>query len=156
MPGTCALKVLVVDDHVGVRAGIASLVDAEWPRMRTVGTASTAAEAMAGARQWQPDVVVLDVDLDGEDGLALIPALRAASPCAVVVLTSLTDPHIAMHAQRLGAFACLNKTAPAGLLLDSLALAGSSAFAPFDALGATGVPGSAGVEMSRSVGTKLP
>ena len=107
------MRVLVVDDHAGIRVGIASLVDAELPRMHCVGTAATVSEALARNRELQPNVVVLDVNLDGEDGLALIPTLRRGSACAVVVLTSLSDPHVAAHALRQGAHACLNKTAPA-------------------------------------------
>ena len=63
---------------------------------------------------------MLDVDLAGEDGLALIPALRRCAPCEVVVLTSLSDPAVAAHALRLGAQACVHKTAPAEELLASL------------------------------------
>jgi two-component system nitrate/nitrite response regulator NarL len=107
------VKVLVVDDHVGIRRGIASLIDAEWPRLRSVGVAATANEAITQARERQPHVVVLDVNLGGEDGLALIPLLQRLVPCQIVVLTSLSDPHVAAQARRLGAHACLHKTAPA-------------------------------------------
>ena len=117
MPFEGPVKVLVVDDHAGIRHGIASLINAEWPRMRSVRAAATADEALTLAREQQPHVVVLDVNLAGEDGLALIPALRRRAPCEVVVLTSLADPRVASHARRLGAHACLHKTAPATDLL---------------------------------------
>ena len=117
MPIQDPLKVLVVDDHIGVRNGIASLVDAERPRMCSVGAAANCAQALELARQTQPDVVVLDVDLGGEDGLVLIAALHGIAPCQVVVLTSLSDPHVAAHARRLGASACVHKTAPAADLM---------------------------------------
>ena len=107
------VKVLVVDDHAGIRNGITSLINAEWPRMCSAGAAATAGEALTLARERQPDVVVLDVNLAGDDGLALIPVLQRLAPCEIVVLTSLSDPHVAAHARRLGAHACLNKTAPA-------------------------------------------
>ena len=111
------LRVLVVDDHAGIRLGIESLIEAEAPRMRSVGAVGTPVEALAHTQRHQPHVVVLDVNLDGEDGLALIPLLHRAAPCGVVVLTSLQDPHIAERAHRLGAFGCLHKTAPADELL---------------------------------------
>ncbi len=113
MPNEAQVRVLVVDDHAGIRVGIASLIDAELPRMRCVGTAATRREALTQTLELQPNVVVLDVNLDGEDGLALIPTLRRSSACAVVVLTCLFDSHVAAQAMRLGAYACLNKTAPA-------------------------------------------
>ena len=113
MPFEGPVKVLVVDDHAGIRNGIASLINAEWPRMSSAGAAATAHEALKLARERQPDVVVLDVNLAGDDGLALIPVLQRLAPCRIVVLTSLSDPHVAAHARRLGAHACLNKTAPA-------------------------------------------
>lgn len=143
------LRVLVVDDHAGIRAGIVSLVDAEFPRMQTVGVAATPAEALAGAREHRPRVVVLDVNLDGEDGLALIPALRRGH-CRVVVLTSLSDPHVAMHARRLGAHACLNKTAPAAQLLACIEQAGS---AEADVVA---LPPNAGSALSQAFGSKCP
>lgn len=111
------IGVLVVDDHAATRAGVASLIESERPRMHCVGTAGTADEALAYTRALQPDVIVLDVNLGGEDGLALIPALHRAAHCAVVVLTSLQDPNVAAHALRLGAHACLHKTAPAAELM---------------------------------------
>jgi DNA-binding NarL/FixJ family response regulator len=117
---TGLLKVLVVDDHVGVRKGVASLIDAEQPRMCCVGGAGTAADALALARDLQPDVIVLDVLLGSEDGLALISPLRRVTPCMVVVLTSLSDPSVDAHAARLGAHACLHKAAPAGELIAAI------------------------------------
>lgn len=143
------LKVLVVDDHPGIRAGIASLIDAEFPRMRTVGVAATPAEALAGAAEHRPQVVVLDVNLDGEDGLALIPALRRGGHCDVVVLTSLTDPQVTVHALRLGAHACLQKTAPAAELVACIEQAGGSTDVVL-------LPANGGSDLSQAVGSKCP
>ena len=117
MPFEGPVRVLVVDDHVGIRNGIASLIDAEQPRMCSAGTVATARDALVQVRERQPHVVVLDVDLAGVDGLALIPALQRLAPCEIVVLTSLLDPHVAAHARRLGAHSCVDKTAPASELL---------------------------------------
>ncbi len=113
MPFEGPVKVLVVDDHIGIRNGIASLMNAEWPRISCVGAVATADETLRLAQERQPHVVVLDVNLAGDDGLALIPLLQSLTPCQIVVLTSLSDPHVAARAKRLGAYACLHKTAPA-------------------------------------------
>lgn len=146
-----SLKVLVVDDHLGIRIGISNLVDAERPRMHTIGSAATGAEALAQAVALQPNVVVLDVNLNGEDGLSLIPSLRRAAPCAVVVLTSLVDPHVATQAHYLGAAACLHKSAPGSELLGSIVDAHRGV-----AASQTGTPLNAGVVLSRALGSKHP
>jgi two-component system nitrate/nitrite response regulator NarL len=125
-----AVRVLVVDDHAAVRAGISNLIDAERPRLMAVGTAASADEALDQAHSLQPDVVVLDVNLGGEDGLALIPALRHTAACEVVVLSSLLDQQLATHARRLGAHACLHKTAPANELIECIASARIAGSAP--------------------------
>jgi two-component system, NarL family, nitrate/nitrite response regulator NarL len=114
------ISVLVVDDHAATRAGVASLIETEQPRMQCIGSVGTPDEALVCTRTLQPDVIVLDVNLAGEDGLALIPALHMAARCAVVVLTSLADPSVAAHALRLGAHACLHKTAPGAELIAAI------------------------------------
>jgi DNA-binding NarL/FixJ family response regulator len=151
MPSIPPLRVLVVDDHVGIRLGIESLIDAEAPRMRSVGGAANPLEALHEAKAQQPDVVVLDVDLDGEDGLALIPLLHRAAPCAVVVLTSLIDPRVAERALRLGACGCVHKASPASELLARVAAAHDQRC---EAAALT--PVIMGSAMSRSVGSNNP
>jgi len=151
MPIEGPVRVLVVDDHVGIRKGIISLIDAERPSMHSVGAAATAEEAIAQTRELQPHVVVLDVNLDGEDGLALIPALQRAAPCQIVVLTSLADPHVAAHARHLGARACLQKTAPATELLASILAACRVCDVPVAA-----APTNTGVALSYVNGTNNP
>ena len=101
MPSRGPVKVLIVDDHIGIRNGIASLMNAEWPRISCVGAVATADETLRLAQERQPHVVVLDVNLAGDDGLALIPLLQSLTPCQIVVLTSLSDPHVAARAKRL-------------------------------------------------------
>ena len=140
MPHEGPVRVLIVDDHIGIRNGIASLINAEWPRLCSAGAAATPQEALALARDQQPHVVVLDVNLAGDDGLALIPVLQRLAPCEIVVLTSLSDPRVAAHARRLGAHACLHKTAPATELV-------ACVFAAHGAHDST-IPSNAGVLVS--------
>lgn len=118
-PSRCA-AVLVVDDHPGVRTGLTLLIDAERPRLCSAGAAANGAEALALARRLQPGLVLLDVDLGGEDGLALIPLLQREAPCRVVVLTSVCDARLAQRALSLGAWAFMHKLAPAKQLIEQL------------------------------------
>lgn len=114
------VSVLVVDDHPGLRMGLTLLIDAERPHLRSAGAAANGAEALALAKQLQPDVILLDVNLGHEDGLALIPLLHHQAPCRVVVLTSMADAQVAHRARRLGARDFMLKTAPAAELLQRL------------------------------------
>jgi DNA-binding NarL/FixJ family response regulator len=110
----------VVDDQPSIRTGLRLLIDSEHPRLRSVGAAGSCAEALALARLLQPELVLLDVDLAGEDGLSLIALLRCETACRVVVLTSAATPGVRTRALQLGALACLSKTAPAAELLQCL------------------------------------
>lgn len=151
MPAAHPLRVMVVDDHLGIRLGIERLVDAESPHMRCVGVAASADEALQQARRLQPDIVVLDVNLAGEDGLALIPLLRRDAPCQVVILTSLLDPRVAELAQRWGAHALVHKTAPAAELLACIdAAAGAGRAHAMDD------PANAGSAMSHAARSNRP
>lgn len=115
-----SISVLVVDDHPGLRTGLTLLINAEHPRLRSVGAAANGSEALQLTRRMQPDVVLLDVELGEEDGLALIPLLQREAPCRVVVLTALDDARAAQRARRLGASDFMHKSAPAAELLQRL------------------------------------
>jgi DNA-binding NarL/FixJ family response regulator len=147
MPSQGPVKVLIVDDHIGIRSGITSVMNAEWPRISCVGAAATSDEALRLARECQPHVVVLDVNLADVDGLTLIPLLKNLARCEIVVLTSLTDPRVAARARRLGAHACVNKLAPATELVDGV-------FAAYQA--GNPMTSNAGGALSRRVGSKHP
>jgi two-component system, NarL family, nitrate/nitrite response regulator NarL len=82
MPTRC----LIVDDSARFLEAARTLL--EHDGIRVVGVASTGAEALARTAELAPDVVLLDLDLAGEGGLDLAPALARTSPSAVIVLTS--------------------------------------------------------------------
>lgn len=113
-----SIGVLVVDDQLAVREGLARLIAAAPLALRFVSTAATAYEALSAAARLHPDVVVLDVDLAGEDGLALIPQLMLEA--GVLVLTSHGDAATRARAQSLGARAFVEKHQPAADLLNAI------------------------------------
>ncbi|WP_157979407.1 response regulator [Rhodoferax ferrireducens] len=113
------IGVLVVDDQFAVREGLARLIACAPMALRYVITAATAGEALSAAARLHPDIVVLDVDLAGDDGLALIPKLALTS--GVLVLTSHGDAATRARAKRLGARAFIEKHQPAADLLGSIA-----------------------------------
>ena len=84
-------RVLLVEDELPVRTGIAALLEIE-PDLELVGTAATAEEAMELVTELRPDVVLLDNALDGElTGVEAAPAIKLRAP-AVVVLMCTADP----------------------------------------------------------------
>ncbi|MEP6872784.1 MAG: response regulator transcription factor [Burkholderiales bacterium] len=110
--------VLVVDDQLAVRQGLARLIACAAIPLRCISTASTGAEALSIAAALHPEVVVLDVDLAGEDGLALIPHLKKTA--GILVLTSHGDAATRARASALGASAFIEKHQPAADLLSSI------------------------------------
>ena len=97
------VRVLIVDDHAVVRAGLRRVLDAE-DGIETVSEASSAEEAIREARFHQPDVVLLDVVLPGRSGLEAAPDLRRAAPeAAILVLSMQDDPRYVREAFAAGA-----------------------------------------------------
>lgn len=110
-PDEGPLRVLVVDDHPVYRDGLAMLLGSV-PGLSVVGTAADGAEAVRCAREEQPDVVVMDVQMPGMDGIAATRAITSESPSTgVVVLTISEDDGTVFSAVRAGARGYLLKGA---------------------------------------------
>ena len=116
------IGVLVIDDQRAVREGLARLIACAQIPLRCVCTAATGAEALSAVALLHPEVVVLDVDLGGEDGLMLLPQLSLTA--SVLVLTSHGDDATRARATRLGARAFIEKHQPAAELLGSIVAMG--------------------------------
>jgi DNA-binding NarL/FixJ family response regulator len=85
------IRVLVVDDHALVRAGISAVLAAA-EGIAVVGDAADGREAVALTRRLRPDVVLMDLAMPGLDGAAATLRIRAADPAVrVLVLTSFAD-----------------------------------------------------------------
>jgi two-component system, NarL family, response regulator NreC len=84
------LRILLVDDHRVVRAGLRMLLDAE-PDLEVVDEAGEVRDAIFKARRHTPDLIVLDVKLPDGDGDEAIGRLRAEAPEAKVLILSMED-----------------------------------------------------------------
>ncbi|MEJ2288708.1 MAG: response regulator transcription factor [Deinococcales bacterium] len=112
-----ATRVLIVDDHPVVRAGLRAFLDLQ-DDFDVVGEAGSLGEARERARETGHDLVLLDLQLPDGSGLTLIEELAAA--CRVLVLTSFLDEAKVRQAMRRGASGYLLKHAGPNALLDKV------------------------------------
>lgn len=97
------MRVLIVDDHDVVRLGLRALLSAE-PDVDVVGEAGTAADAVRLVAATEPDVVLMDVRLPDESGIAACRQIRSHWPrVQVLVLTSYADEALVLEAIEAGA-----------------------------------------------------
>jgi two-component system NarL family response regulator len=103
------LRVLVVDDHAGMRDGISAVVNAQ-PDMMVAGAASDGQEAIQRFKALGPDVSLLDWNLPLVPGEEVLSTLTTEFPKArFIVITALTDDDCIRRALSLGAQAYLHK-----------------------------------------------
>ena len=116
------VRIVVADDQVLVRAGLATLLDSQ-PGLSVVGQAGTGEEAVLLTRKLVPDVVLMDIRMPVLDGLAatrrIVADARASGgpPVRVVVLTTYDLDEYVYEALRAGASGFLLKHAPPEELL---------------------------------------
>lgn len=97
------LRVFVVDDHPVVRRGLRTLIDS-LPDVEVVGEASTGEDAIAAVPGAEPDVVVMDLNLPGVNGIEATRRLVNDAPhLGVLVLTMFEDDDSVFSAMRAGA-----------------------------------------------------
>ena len=96
-------RVLIVDDHAVVRAGLKLLVDGQQD-LEAVGEAGSARDAIFEARSLKPDVVLLDVVMPDQNGIEIVPQLLKENPESKVLVLSMQDePRYVREAFEAGA-----------------------------------------------------
>ena len=106
------IRVLVVDDHAVVRAGLRRVLDAEAD-IETVGEAPTAERAVFEAIESKPDVVLMDVVMPGKSGIEGLPALLQAAPDVRVLMLTVSEDALDVRAAlKVGASGYLLKDMP--------------------------------------------
>lgn len=103
------IRILAVDDHDLVRRGLRSLFEIT-PGLELIGEAADGAEAIALARELQPDVILLDLVLPLKDGIQVTQEIMGADPDArILILTSFADDDKVFAAVKAGALGYLLK-----------------------------------------------
>lgn len=114
------IKVMLVDDHEMVRIGLAAVLGTE-EGIELVGEAASGEEALRLAQQYRPDVVLMDLVMEGMDGIETTRRLMQILPeCKVIVLTSYIDDEKIYPVIEAGAFSYLLKTSRAGEIASAI------------------------------------
>src|ERR1700722_18099800 len=97
------IRVLTVDDHPLMMAGIAGEINAQ-PDMRVVAEATDGAQAIACFTEHRPDVTLMDIRMPNVSGLDAVSAIRREFPAArIVILTTVGGDMHALRAFKAGA-----------------------------------------------------
>jgi CheY-like chemotaxis protein len=122
-PGSAAgrtIRILLVDDHEIMRAGLASLLQDD-PTIRIVGEAGNGAQALELARSTRPDLILMDVSMPTMDGVEATRQILHEIPTALIVGLSVHDEVGRAEAMRAsGACGYLPKGCPADQLLAAI------------------------------------
>ena len=114
------VRVLIVDDHDIVRAGIRMLLDAQ-PDMAVVGEASDGKEAIEMAGSMKPDVVLMDISMPGTTGIEATRAIKKAnSRIEIVGLTMHAEDRYSFQLLQAGASGYVVKGAAPRELLEAV------------------------------------
>jgi two-component system nitrate/nitrite response regulator NarL len=114
------IRILIVDDHAIVRAGLRMLID-QNATMKVIGVAGNRSEALSLAASEQPDIIILDILLGDDDGISFLPELREVAPeTRVLVLTGLRSSESQRRAMLAGAMGVVLKEHAADVLIKAI------------------------------------
>jgi DNA-binding NarL/FixJ family response regulator len=114
------LRVLLVDDHVLFRKGLASLLDSQ-PGIKVIGEASNGCDAVELAKVLHPDLIMMDINMPKCDGLQATRSIKKILPdTKIVMLTASDDDQYLFEAMKIGAQGYLLKDLELHQLLDLL------------------------------------
>jgi two-component system response regulator NreC len=114
------ISVLLVEDHEVVREGLRLILGRE-PDLEVVGEVAVAHEAVQLARRLKPDVVIMDIGLGDDDGIATIEPIAAGTPATrVLILTMFHDPETVRQSLLAGAAGFVVKGARSADLIEAI------------------------------------
>ena len=114
------IRILIVDDHPAMRAGLTAVLRAE-PGFVPLDAAHSERDLWPTLNRTRPDVVVLDYHLPGDDGLVLCRRIKRQVPAPAVLLYSAhADAALTIPARLAGVDGLISKAAPANELYDAI------------------------------------
>ena len=114
------IRILLIDDHQSFLWGMVKLIESDSATMRVIGTAADISEALVISQREQPDIILLDIDLNGVNSLDSVPLLREVTSAVVLILTGVRDPETHDRAVLSGARGVVQKEAPAEIILKAI------------------------------------
>jgi DNA-binding NarL/FixJ family response regulator len=126
------VRVLLVDDHALFREGLAGIIDSQ-PDMQVVGEANDGLEACVKAQELKPDLILMDVQMPGMDGLEAARQIKQILPETVIIMLTVRDDDEKLFgALKNGAQGYLLKEIRSQSMLEMLrgALRGEAALSP--------------------------
>lgn len=115
-----ALNIMLVDDHAIVREGYRSLLQKQ-PQFEVICEACDGNEAYSLYKQYQPDVVVMDISMPGQSGLKAIERIRQFDANARILVFSMHEnPSFALQATRAGALGYITKSSDPEALIRAI------------------------------------
>jgi len=121
-PTSSPIKIILIDDHRSVLWGLEKLIDSEKPKMEVVGTATNSSEALKLLETISPDVILIDLDLNGESGINVIPNLLSRCSANILVLTGTRDLSLHDSAMLAGARGVVEKGDTAETILKAITM----------------------------------
>ncbi|MGH7555628.1 MAG: response regulator [Longimicrobiales bacterium] len=103
------IRILLVDDHVVLRAGLRALLESE-DDMRVVGEASTGEDGIERSKHLKPDVVVMDISMPGAGGLEATRTITQETKSKVLVLTMHAEEEYLLAVLEAGGSGYVRKT----------------------------------------------
>lgn len=129
-------QILIVDDYLGVRITLRELLD--WHSFQVCGDAKDGKEAIEKVIEFKPDIVLLDIDMPGMNGVKTAQEIRRISPATKIVFLTIHDTPAVTQGTRLWSDGFVLKSAAgteliptlnrlAGILLDGSTKSGRAA-----------------------------
>ena len=107
------VRIVIADDHMVLREAMRVMLEME-PEFKVVGEAANGEQALALAKQLEPDLVLMDIRMEGMDGVEATRHLRQSHPdIGVLILTGFGDDEVLLSAVEAGAQGFLLKDASA-------------------------------------------
>ena len=114
------IKILLVDDHAIVREGYRSLLEKQ-ANMEIIAEAESGEEAYILYKKYQPNLVIMDLSLPGQGGLASISRIRKYNPEAKILVFSMhQNPALALKATQAGAKGYITKSSHPDMLISAI------------------------------------